>query len=504
MKYCLSNKTKWIILLLLAVSLSAFGDFTPQSPNFPHGLGIIRSAGGCNTSDNACPNGLNFPSFNNFIDSGLGIGINDERRFLVVSNLGPNGKNTNSQYEDSISVNIGDLIYVRAYVHNNGHGKDSKTTANNVKIGISNFNNNGNNFYYSSSGTAVIITQFISSDNTTPKTVTDSAEVISATGKPIKLLYVAQEKAVQTVATISGTLHSIDPLKFINQGGDNISSVKGCSEESFYTWTIFRVVDAAPIATNNIFDGAGSIISPAEDCYGCDKDTAVMQPHQGDVSTVVFQWRQSNSCSALAINSDSSLPVIISAKTWKSPSIEKKYKATISENNFFSLGSLGKWTTFSLTSTLPITKPIRIDAKCADATNVSSQQVKTSDVVVDSGAKWMGTGSIISQAQQGDVNGYGVLKDVSIGSQNTTALTSFQWYASPSCSKLTIGEGTNINATISKKLWDEASFSQVCTTLPCNINGVSGKYYVVKIESNAGTFPISDGNLGGMISAVCH
>ena len=241
---------------------------------------------------------------------------------------------------------------------------------------------------------------------------------------------------------------------------------------------------------NSIFDGAGSLISPAEDCYGCNKDSAMMQPHQGSSSTVVFQWRKTSSCNTLAINSSSPLPITLSAKTWNSSSIKETYEATISKNNSFSLNTLGKWTTFSVTSISPISHPIKINARCSNrTTSVSFSKLTPNAVKVDNGAIWMGTGSIISTVEQGDVNGYGVSKDISIGSKTAKALTSFQWFASPSCSSIKVFAKVKVNATVSKKIWNEASFSKSCNTLPCKIDGNSGSYYILKIESNASIYP---------------
>jgi hypothetical protein len=196
----------------------------------------------------------------------------------------------------------------------------------------------------------------------------------------------------------------------------------------------------------------------------------------------------------------------LSAKTWSSPTIKETYQATISENNLFSLNSLGEWTTFSITSKSPITDPIRIDAICADGfTGISSQPLNPTAVKVDGGATWMGTGSILSsKAQQGDANGYGVSQDVSIGSGASNALTSFQWYASQSCSTLRIGDGINANVTVSGKVWNEASFKQDCTPLPCDITVDSANYYVLKLESNAGAFPSNDNSPGGIVEAACR
>lgn len=282
------KKNYWFSIPFLLLPLSVFGDFSPQSPGFPHGTGIIHTEGSCNESDNACSSGLNFPSFNNYTDTYVNSafieGITDERRFLVIQNLGPDGVDTKSSYGNEISVNIDDYIYVRAYIHNNGHFKDSKTTASNVRLGISDFQYFGDDNYYSSSGKEITITQFISSDNTTPKKVTDTASVVSSSGKLIRLLYVAKNKAVQASTSISGTKHIINIKNFISSQGDNIGAVKGCAAESFYTWTLMRVVEGADPVYN----------LSLEKTVGLSVETAIhktMNASPGDVLTYKLHYK---------------------------------------------------------------------------------------------------------------------------------------------------------------------------------------------------------------------
>lgn len=227
----------------------ALADYTPQSPKFPHGQGIKRAG--------KYLNGLNFPSFNNFVDTTINSkfakGITDERRFLALQNLGPRGKKTNNPYFGNIiKARIGDYIYARAYIHNNGHINDSKTIARKVKTGITGFSKIEKHNYASTSGKRIVLQQFIHADNATPKTVTDDAIVVSETGQPIKLEYYAKGQ-VQTSISLSGVVNRIDPETFIT-GGAKIGDVKGCSEESFYIWSLFKVIDGTPPKYNLVLD----------------------------------------------------------------------------------------------------------------------------------------------------------------------------------------------------------------------------------------------------------
>ena len=204
-------------------------------------------------------------------------------------------------------------------------------------------------------------------------------------------------------------------------------------------------------------------------------------------------------------NDSLSLPVTISAKTWNTASIQKSYQTTLSKTAFFALESLGTWTTFSVTSNSPLRNAIQIEAICANGfTGVAAQEISPNNVLVDNGLQWMGTGSIISSAKFGNSEGYGMTLDVSIGSDATKALTSFQWEATPNCSSLRIGEKRNTNIRVFGKKWNGVSFDTVCTSLPCDLNNIKSGYYVLKIESNAGAFPAKNNYPGGIIGAYCR
>ncbi len=222
-------------------AIPVIADFTPTSPAFPHGLGIVRQTGGCSAStDNKCYNGLSFPSFNNYTDSTIGgvshVGITDERRFLVAANLGPNGTNT-ANYANSTSVNVGDIILTRAYIHNNATKGLESGNATNVKIGMTGFTNAGSGYFYSTAGTSISLNQFTSAENATPASVSDDTVITSANGSPIKLMFYDTTGAIQSTVNPK----TINQANFFS-GGANIGTVAGCSETSFYVYVYMRVI----------------------------------------------------------------------------------------------------------------------------------------------------------------------------------------------------------------------------------------------------------------------
>ena len=210
--------------------------FLPKNPAFPHGKGITRKEGKCNEKDNGCARGLPFASFNNYIDSGSGTGINDERKFLVVKNVTKKSSTSNN-----ILVDIGDSLYVRAYFHNNGYGNN---TAHNVKIGMKGFHYLGNGIYESEASVRIPIRMFIHGENTRPRQVSDEAVITSLTGKKIKLRFVRGQHTLKTLAADSSrprndTLHLDDFFKY----GTNIGDVKVDPINAFFVQGTFWVVD---------------------------------------------------------------------------------------------------------------------------------------------------------------------------------------------------------------------------------------------------------------------
>ncbi len=255
--------------------------------------------------------------------------------------------------------------------------------------------------------------------------------------------------------------------------------------------------------SSGIFDGAGSLVNPVQNCFGCNKDVAVMHPHSGTGSTVVFQWLYNGSeCDFLDLTADKNIDVIIKSKNWSKHLTQNAFKTTLSSSPVSLKKADGSWTTFAITSTSSISNETEITARCRKPNNTfhngSTQSVAKDLVDVTYGYYWTGTGSIISQANS---VGFGVEYDVATTFSTKKSLTSFQWNTSSACNKLKIqGESTFYNnASVSIKGWSNKDFKEVCTTLPCTIpKSADNYYYVIKIKSDANEFG------GGRIRASCE
>lgn len=251
------------------------------------------------------------------------------------------------------------------------------------------------------------------------------------------------------------------------------------------------------IITSNksIFDGAGSLVSPNEECWGCDKDEAIMHPHSGENSTVVFQWLYKNSCSQIDIHSNRDIgDVIIRAKGWNDHKIKvaEQVKLSSSPITVRRPNRENSWTTLAITTTQPLEKEAEIYAYCKDSSSSykdGGRSIASKDLV-DMGWKyyWSGTGSIISQATKRGSTTYGIGKDLAVTLDSHKSLTSFQWDTT-SCQQITITDGGSsspVDASIDIKGWSEASWETVCHELPCTIDKSAGNYYILKIKSDVG------------------
>ena len=212
--------------------------FQPRNMDFPHGNGIVRENGLCSEDDNRCYSGLPFPSFNNYIDSSIKgdryKGIADERQFLVGANVGLKGTNI-AKYSNEINVDIGDIVLLRGFVHNNGQDKKISTVARNVSIGISDFIKGNPRYYFSIENSSIVVKMFIKSDNSIPVTISDTVVIKSRSGEKIKLMFYDENNAIQTTVIPKKINQSI----FFN-GGALIGDVKG--EEPFYIYIYVRAI----------------------------------------------------------------------------------------------------------------------------------------------------------------------------------------------------------------------------------------------------------------------
>ncbi|CAA6801442.1 MAG: Unknown protein [uncultured Sulfurovum sp.] len=193
--------------------------------------------------------GLNHPRFNNFKDSYIKgetvEGITDERRFFVLRN--ENTIEKINAYTNQINVKVGDIVYGRSYIHNNGTVDNKNTTATEVQIGMPGFSKIRSNIYESDlesdENGNLTISQFISTESTNPKRVTDDAIIHSIDGKKFKLVFVADVNGVQ--ANGGSNPPSIDPTAFIQNGVGKTYTVKGGRADAFYLWTTFQVVEVS-------------------------------------------------------------------------------------------------------------------------------------------------------------------------------------------------------------------------------------------------------------------
>jgi hypothetical protein len=276
------------------------------------------------------------------------------------------------------------------------------------------------------------------------------------------------------------------------------------------------VLNYPPIISNknaSIFDGAGSIIKPDGDCYGCQHDVADMQRHNIP-STVVFQWKSEATCTSLkigvqAINSelrwvagDEPLDVVIHTKAWNTDK-SIAYKATLP----LTVDSENTWNTTAVTSQKKLSKMTRIMAECEKYMSIGGNRSSINEDMVNLSGNyfWAGNGSVITRAL--DNNTTGKTQDWAITFDSNKAITAFQWDVSASCSSLHLesnwyGEDGEVPVVqVDMKGWSTESWpnNHLCSgKLPCDIDAPSINYYIVKIKTKDGAIP------SGRIHASCN
>lgn len=235
--------------------LTVQADFEPKTPDFPHGKGIVRDYGKCSeNTDNLCISGLPFPSFNNYIDTvykGASFkGVTDERRFLTLSNRGQSGEQT-VVMSNSIKVKPGDVILARAYIHNNGISGKKETTARDVKFKFEGFSKYGDDLFYSTMSQEITLISSIVSSNTSPRTISDDAILVSQSGKPIRLRFFDTKGALSITPKDSYlNLAQLDQSQMFEEGL-NLGDMPGhLMQETFYIWVYFKVVGTSDIKVN--------------------------------------------------------------------------------------------------------------------------------------------------------------------------------------------------------------------------------------------------------------
>lgn len=265
------------------------------------------------------------------------------------------------------------------------------------------------------------------------------------------------------------------------------------------------------LAYAGIFDGAGSLINSSLDCWGCNKDAAVMHPHPGTVSTVAFQWLYNKqSCHHIDLQSNYDIEILVKQKASRKHFIQKAFKFYLTAGEFISLNKAdnnSNWTTLAISSTHPIDKDVYISAFCREPqihfNEGKRKTIISNDLVnVTDNHYWAGTGSLISKAN--NRTGNGVNEDIVVTFPKHNSLTSFQWYSSLSCQKLRISDYYNTNskikATVSIKSWnlDNSFFKKKCENLPCTINHVGYGYFIIKVVTDAGVIR------NGILYAKCE
>ncbi len=287
---------------------------------------------------------------------------------------------------------------------------------------------------------------------------------------------------------------------------------RGPSKASLFGSLLALLIAAIPLsnvyAEISHFDGAGSLISPEQDCWGCNKDAAMMHGHgdnQGKPSTVVFQWLNSPECDHIDIHTEPDIgKVVVRAKAWSDHLTQTAYKSTLP----VSVEAEGKWNTVAITSTIPVKsvsgEKVMVSADCkpqSESKKGRKTEVSKDLVGFDFDYYWTGNGSVISQAG----TGFGKDKDLAVTFHSHKSLTVFQWYTESSCRRLKLSDKSGQmvglygeHDGVSFKKWDEKSWSlKICDSLPCTLEAPDSRYYIVKIKSEANAL------LSGELMAEC-
>ena len=250
---------------------------------------------------------------------------------------------------------------------------------------------------------------------------------------------------------------------------------------------------------SGIFDGAGSLVSPDDNCWGCNKDEVKLHQHLGTGSVGVFQWLyDASTCSHIDIYSNENLEnVVIKTKEWASGETEESFTVTLDAYDKVSIKPNGIWTTLAITTEETLkTSKASLYAYCktdSDTFYDANRKDTTKDLVdVTSNYYWTGTGSLITQSSQSE-SYYGKNKDwaKTYESQAKNSFTSFQWYTNYGCTKVTVSkEGSSYFSPtegIFIKNWDQDNSTwsdSGCSTLPCTVEAPSlYNYYIIKVKT---------------------
>lgn len=289
----------------------------------------------------------------------------------------------------------------------------------------------------------------------------------------------------------------------------SFSEINSCKKVTVASTNSASSTPSENNTVKGIFDGAGSLVSPNEVCWGCNKDEAKMHPH-GVGSTVAFQWLyDANSCSHIDLTADKEIEVVVKAKKWKEHFTQKAFKVKIGKNpiTLTRPDSSSDWTTLAITSTDPINQPTSIYAYCKNSNDsiYDNNNIDVDKDLVDVTYDhfWTGTGSIITVAEARPFGEAGIGYDYAATFKSKNSLTSFQWYTNSNCQSLKIkgyDESSSAINGIDIKGWADNSWINTgCgSSLPCTITAPSiGNYYILKVKSSP------DAIKSGYLEASC-
>lgn len=216
------------------------------------------------------------------------------------------------------------------------------------------------------------------------------------------------------------------------------------------------------------FHGAGSLISPEKNCYGCNADLDALHA-DGQAGLVLFQWYHTpDRCDHIDIsvsNMSYALPVKIRSGSWDSRINDKHFVAKLPTSIDASGGS-SPWNVTAITFD-PLTMPGIVTAKCSVSSKVGTPfsyapvATETQGIALANGWTWQGNGSLISSLAPG-ASGYGVTQDVvNLTSEKGAAF--FQWQKTFYCKNLQISAKIAGNYKLRLRGWNASPDNRVMT-----------------------------------------
>jgi hypothetical protein len=197
------------IALSIALPATTFAGFYPADRQ-TYTCGATRADGTtpCEGADHVV--------FNSFTNNPV---VGDERPFLAGSMNGAN-------VTDTVNVKDGDIVNIRAYVHNNADPNKigaSAAVAKNVRIHVQ---------LPTDSKANQTIVAFISADNANPGTINDTMQ-LAASGN-MTVSYVPGSAKFQH--SVDGTTQRLDTVDdtIVSKDGASLGAIKGCFEYSGY------------------------------------------------------------------------------------------------------------------------------------------------------------------------------------------------------------------------------------------------------------------------------